>query len=138
MASILLSIHPNYAEAILAGTKRWEYRRRGPRFKVRLARLYLYATTPVSMIIGEAGSWIWADTPEYVWYHTMDGAGISKDDFFDYAKGYEEIAVFEIMPESLKRYERARPLRDFGVVRPPQSWRYIDVSRSPIFAEVTR
>jgi len=46
----LLSIHPRYAEAILSGKKRVEFRRRGP--SSATSHVIVYATAPVSKVVG--------------------------------------------------------------------------------------
>jgi predicted transcriptional regulator len=135
MKSILMSIRPQYAQAILDGTKLFEYRRRGPVWSVMGARLFLYATAPVSAVIGEAGAVIWHASPEIIWQHTKHAAGIAEQDFFLYFIACEIGDVFEIV--YTKRYAHPKPLSDFGVSRPPQSWRYLDMPDAPMFAEVT-
>ncbi len=49
--NVLLSIKPKYAEAIIAGKKLFEFRR--SIFKQNdIDRVYLYATNPVSKVVG--------------------------------------------------------------------------------------
>lgn len=49
----LVSIHPRFARLILSGEKKCEYRRRLPAKPI--SGIVIYATSPVSRIIGEAG-----------------------------------------------------------------------------------
>src|SRR5947209_12531384 len=51
--AIILSIRPQWAEAILGGRKRWEYRKIAPVMKEHY-RVVLYATANVRSIVGEA------------------------------------------------------------------------------------
>ena len=51
-ATILLTILPQWAEAILGGRKAWEYRRAAPRVDCR-ARIILYASGSTRAIVGE-------------------------------------------------------------------------------------
>lgn len=50
--TILLSIHPQWAEAILNGTKKWEYRRISPKLCEGF-RVVLYASGKSHAIVGE-------------------------------------------------------------------------------------
>ncbi len=49
---ILLNIQPNFADYIIDGTKKWEYRRRAPKIKED-TRMLLYASGNVQAIVGE-------------------------------------------------------------------------------------
>ena len=131
MKSIMLSIHPQYAQAIMDSTKQFEYRRRGPVWSVFGARLVLYATAPVSAVVGEAGAIIWHNTPEVIWQHTQYAAGIPEADFYAYFLGCEFGTVFEIV--STKLYQSLRPLSDWGVLRPPQSWQYVGIDDASLW-----
>ena len=53
MPSILLSIKPEYAEKILSGEKRYEFRRK--LCKREIDKIYIYATRPVQKVIADAG-----------------------------------------------------------------------------------
>ena len=48
--NVLMSIKPSYAEMILNGIKRYEFRKRG--FKKQIDKIFIYSTKPVSKIIG--------------------------------------------------------------------------------------
>ena len=48
---IVLAIHPEYADAILEGSKSFEIRRRCPDLPPGTL-VYLYATSPISEIVG--------------------------------------------------------------------------------------
>jgi predicted transcriptional regulator len=50
MKTILLSIKPEYANKILLGTKKYEYRTRVP--KSQISGIFIYSTSPVKKIIG--------------------------------------------------------------------------------------
>lgn len=53
MAVILLSIKPEYAEKIFAGTKKYEYRRHIASEKVE--KIIVYSTAPVKQVIRRSG-----------------------------------------------------------------------------------
>jgi hypothetical protein len=50
-ADAIISIHPGYADAILAGTKTIELRRRVPKLTTG-SQLWIYATRPTGAVIG--------------------------------------------------------------------------------------
>ena len=126
MKPIMLSIKPKYAQAILLGKKNWEFRRNtGHEFKHN-NRIYLYATAPISKVVGyfEIG-FIWHGGVEKVWKEVtgtlFSDPGITEDELKAYAKyGYvEAIKVFD--PVSIKPL----PLSAFGIKSAPQSYAYI-------------
>ena len=52
MSAMLLSIKPQYAEMIIEGTKRYEFRTRKCRDDIK--KIIFYATAPKSQVVGEA------------------------------------------------------------------------------------
>jgi predicted transcriptional regulator len=86
----IISIRPNYAEAILSGSKTIELRRRIPIIEVG-TRLWIYATRPIGAVIGSAViDGIVRDTPEALWNKFADSAGIGRADFDAYFEGARE------------------------------------------------
>jgi predicted transcriptional regulator len=113
-----------FAESILDGTKRYEYRKLAFR-EPGVTRVLLYASSPVQMIIGEAevGEVI-CDTPEAVWRRTHGEAGICEREFLDYFSGRER--AYAIRIKSSKRYERPLdPRQLMPGFRAPQSFAYV-------------
>jgi len=82
----LMSIHPEYAEKLLSGSKRVEFRRAGP--KERVDRLLVYATRPIGALVGilEIVKSIRA-TPLELWREFGPVGGIEKKAFFTYFSG---------------------------------------------------
>lgn len=119
---MLLSIRPEYAEAIFCGDKRYEFRKVGFRRPVDV--VVVYVTSPVSRVVGEFDvDDIISDTVEGLWRRTRDGAGIDRDSFFKYFAGRP--IGYAIVVGSVRRYAQALRLpADFGI-RPPQSFVYI-------------
>ena len=79
----LLSIRPQYAEAILAGRKRYEFRR--TIFRRAVDIVVIYATVPTKRLVAEfvvAG--IIAKPVEDLWRATRKYAGIDRQAFFRY------------------------------------------------------
>lgn len=118
-----MSIHPAYADEILRGNKRVEFRKRP--VSPDVTHVMIYATAPVSAVIG-AFTVAGQETmePESLWcrFHTV--AGITRRRFFDYFNGRSTgtgIMVNEVLkPEAPLSLDR-----DLGVNRPPQSYQYL-------------
>lgn len=122
---ILLSIKPEYAEKILNGTKRFEYRR--VIFKRRDVRsVVIYATKPVGKVVGEfqVGGLL-TENPRSLWASTKQHAGITKQFFMSYFDNRNQ--AFAIRVAKPTRYEQPLPLDHFVQNGPaPQSFRYLE------------
>ncbi len=94
--NVLLSVRPRYADAIMRGEKRFEFRR--SLFKHRdVERVFIYATSPVKRIIGSFSiKAILHERPQDLWKVTKASAGICKEDFFEYFKRVEKGYAIEI------------------------------------------
>lgn len=83
----IISIRPNFAEAILSGSKTVELRRRIPPIEVG-TRLWIYATRPISAVVGSAVvDRIIRGTPDGVWAACAGEAAIERADFDAYFDG---------------------------------------------------
>jgi type I restriction enzyme S subunit len=82
--NVILSIKPKYVESIVNGQKQFEFRR--SIFKDRsVERVYIYATSPVMMIIGYfIIKDIFEKSPENLWTEFQAHAGIDEGEFFEY------------------------------------------------------
>lgn len=121
---VLLSIKPEFAEKILRGEKKYEFRKIGFRDK-RVRIVVIYATQPIGKIIGEfeIGNII-QDHPEKIWEQTTNFSGISECFFREYF-GTREVG-YAIQVKKAKRYKK--PIELTTVVphgKPPQSFFYI-------------
>jgi predicted transcriptional regulator len=86
----IISIHPEFANAIIAGTKTVELRRRIPPIKID-TRLWIYATQPIGAVIGTATiEAIVRGTPEFIWDWCADRADVSRAEFDRYFSGTSE------------------------------------------------
>lgn len=119
----LMSIHPTYADEIMSGTKRVEFRKRPVGEDV--THVMIYATAPISAVIGAftIGGQETMD-PESLWsrFHTV--AGITKRRFFAYFSG-RATGTGIVVDEVLKPDAPLNLSRDLGVSRPPQSYQYL-------------
>lgn len=122
--SVLLSIKPEFAEKILTGEKRFEFRRVVPKRSVE--RVVVYASSPVCRLVGEfTVRRVVSARPAALWRLTRSHAGIPKHYFTAYFKGRSEAHAFEI--DSVLRYnEPIDPKVLRRGFRPPQSFLYLD------------
>lgn len=120
---VLLSIKPEFAEKILNGSKRYEFRKQG--FSKPVDTVILYATKPVGKIVGEFKlKAVHEGTPEQIWNLTAEFSGISKSFFDAYYQGRSKAYALET--EKAVRYAAPLEPKEFmvGFVA-PQSYRYI-------------
>jgi predicted transcriptional regulator len=120
---VLLSIKPEYAEKIFAGTKKYEFRRtifKNPDVKT----VVVYASSPVQKVIGEfeIDSIIFTDI-ENLWKLTEQSSDTGKSFFFQYYKGKEKGYAIKI--GKTNRYETPLDLKRDFKLSPPQSFVYI-------------
>jgi predicted transcriptional regulator len=115
---VLMSIRPEYAEAILSGKKTFELRRRRPSFAVG-SRVVVYSSSPDQRLLGtfEAGS-VHEASPDEIWQMVSKRAGIDRDAFDAYFSGCENAYAIEV--RSPQRLD-PKPLR----FRPPQSYLFL-------------
>ncbi|WP_159281486.1 ASCH domain-containing protein [Rahnella variigena] len=121
---VLLSIKPEFAERILDGEKRFEFRKSIFR-KENIDTVVIYATMPVGKVIGEfeIGEII-SSEPCELWKTTKKYAGISRG-FFDSYFSERDIG-FAIGVKNPIRYDTPLHLDDYlPGATPPQSFRYV-------------
>lgn len=89
-ADAIISIHPNYADAILAGTKTIELRRRIPEL-LSGTQLWIYATRPTGAVVGRVMiRSVTRAHPTTIWKKHGDGAGVDHASFKAYFNGAQE------------------------------------------------
>lgn len=120
----LMSIHPEFAEAILSGRKTVEFRKRP--IGEDVTHVIVYATAPTAAVVGAftvAGQA--TDDPRNLWRAYSEVAGISQDRFFAYFAGRPTGTGIHVGQVLISR----SPLglsEGLGVARPPQSYQYVD------------
>ena len=120
---VLLSIHPEYANAILDGSKKFEFRR--VIFKHPVSEIVVYATQPVGRVLGSFTiADILMDAPKDIWRKTSKQGGVSKEKFEEY---FENRALaFAIKISSPTRFLTPQPLSRYVTSNvAPQSFCYI-------------
>ncbi len=89
-AEALISIHPAYADAILAGKKTIELRRRIPELASG-TRLWIYATRPTAAVVGFVTiQEVARGHPKTIWKKHRNGTGVDHASFRAYFNGAEE------------------------------------------------
>ena len=123
MATILLSIKPEYANKIFNGQKRYEYRKRIPQKEV--SKLIVYSSAPEQAIIGEVEvTKILKMKPSPLWNETKENAGICRSKYRKYFNGCTTAYAFAL--GSFKKYSMPKSLADFNIHSAPQSFIYLD------------
>ena len=120
---VLLSIHPEFADAIFDGHKHYEFRR--VLFKEDVDEVVVYATMPVARVIGSFKiADIYEDAPKAMWTKTKAVAGVTKQKFDTYFK--DRTIAFAIKVGDPVRFAVPQPLSKYLVSNtPPQSFCYI-------------
>jgi predicted transcriptional regulator len=116
----LLSIRPHFAEAIFAGAKVVEFRRR--RLPEDISRLILYETYPHQRVTGECrvlGQEVSA--PDAIWEWARFHGALSEAEFVKYFSG--SAYAVAIVVGHVRRWDSPRTLAQIGVTSPPQSWK---------------
>lgn len=120
--NVILSIKPEFVEKIFSGEKRYEYRK--VLFKQKVDTVYIYASRPISKIVGEFKiEEIICDTPENIWKLTKEQSGVTKKFFDKYYKGKEKGVALKI--KEYKEYEEGlNPESLITNFKVPQSFIY--------------
>ena len=128
--NVLLSVKPKYAEEILSGRKKYEFRRSVFK-KQNIERVYIYSSSPVSRIVATFEiEQILKGSPETIWKLCNKYAGISKNDFFDYFKNSDVAYAIKIgnVDSFLNPINPHHIIEDF---KPPQSFYYVPLNFLP-------
>lgn len=122
--NVLLSIKPKYANAILAGEKKVEFRKLT--FKQKIERVYIYSSSPEQRITGYFTiENIVSDTPEELWRRFKEVGSISESDFFEYFANKE--VGYSIRIKSFNKFKKSiDPKEVFKNFVAPQSYMYCD------------
>ena len=125
---VFLPIKPIYAQRLMEGSKRFEFRRRP--FSSDVTHIVVYASSPYKRILGivEVDS-IKAGSASAIWKKTKESAGIDRQEFFSYFAGASTAYAIAIKPsKTLKFANHVSPKEieeDFVV---PQSFKYLEAS----------
>lgn len=127
--TLLLSLRPRFADAILARTKTTEIRRR-PVNAAPGTPIILYASSPVMAVVGTArlaGVDLYA--PGTAWRKYWRTFGLTRAEYDAYLDGSTVAYLLRLQHvHSLNEPLPLRHLRKDGPFQPPQSFRYIAAS----------
>ena len=117
-----MSIKPEFVEKIFSGEKQYEYRK--ILFKQKVDTVYIYASRPISKIVGEFKiEKIINDTPANIWNQTKEHSGVTKSFFQKYYAGKDKGVALKI--KECKKYKKAvEPKVIIPNFRVPQSFIY--------------
>lgn len=122
---ILLSIKPEYAEKILSGRKRYEFRRRLHK-NTSVKTVVIYATMPVGKVVGEFTiERIHSKKPNEIWNLTKEHSGITREFFSEYFQDRDLAHAIEV--SAVRRFKKPRSIGDYlksGIA--PQSYAYVE------------
>jgi predicted transcriptional regulator len=120
---VLLSIKPEFADQILNGSKRFEYRKAAFKYNAK-TRVLIYATMPIGKIIGEfAVDQVLKASPEELWNDTHHHSGISRERFLSYFEGRAFGVAIGV--KKARKYAKPVELSSLTDGVAPQSFRYI-------------
>ena len=122
---VLLSVKPQFAEAILTGRKTFEFRRALFR-RPDIDTVVLYASSPTCKVVGEFTiAEVLSLALDALWKTTRHGGGIDRDYFDRYFEGLAEGYALKV--KRARRYRSPLCLReDLGILHPPQSFCYLE------------
>ena len=122
MCKLLMSINPQHVDNILAGTKRFEFRK--TKCKENINAILIYSTAPVMKIVAEVEViGILEGSPQSVWNRTSLDAGIDKTFFDKYYEGKQTAVAYAL--GHITKYRKPLCLSDLGVKAAPQSYVYL-------------
>src|SRR5690554_525747 len=124
LTSVILSIKPIYANAIMAGEKKVEFRKKI--FKRQVGKIFVYSSSPEKKIIGFFTiSEIIEDKPDKLWKKFGKIGIIGKSDFFEYYKDSE--TGFSIIIKEVQKFKKGiDPADFFENFCAPQSFLYLE------------
>lgn len=124
MCKILMSINPIYADKILSGVKKYEYRKVKAK-KDKVNKIVIYATYPIMKVVGEVEvKDILEETPEKLWNVTKEYSGVTKQFYDNYFNKSSKAIAYKL--GKIEKYDEPKKLEDVGVKCVPQSFLYLD------------
>ena len=129
-STLLMSIRPEYADLIFAGTKKVELRRVKPRVQEG-EWILVYVSTPVQALMASAQvGGVIESTPASLWKRFRDEVGVTRRQFDEYYEGTLTafgivLSAVELLPKPINLSRLRQRWPDF---HPPQCYRYVDNS----------
>lgn len=124
MCKILMPINPEYVDEILAGRKKYEYRKIKAK-RTNIDKMIIYSTFPVMKVVAEVEiKGILQENPEQLWELTKNYSGVTKEFYNQYYKNKNIAIAYEL--GKIVKYEKPKDLIDIGINYIPQSFVYMD------------
>ena len=124
MCEILMPINPEYVDEILAGRKKYEYRKIKAK-RTNIDKMIIYSTSPVMKVVAEVEiKGILQENPEQLWELTKNYSGVTKEFYNQYYKNKNIAIAYEL--GKIVKYEKPKDLIDIGINYIPQSFVYMD------------
>lgn len=123
--NVLLSIKPIYAEKIITGQKKYEFRKSIFKESSHVEKAFIYSSSPMKKIIGyfEVGEII-SKHPKKLWDKYHEFAGIDEKPFFEYYKNKDK--GFAITIQNFQEFNPPiDPFIEFDNFKAPQSYYYV-------------
>lgn len=120
---VFMPIKPEFADRILDGSKKYEFRKVA--ISAEVTHMVVYASSPIQRIIGivEIGP-VHQGSPTSTWEMTKSHAGISRNDFRRYFSGKSQAFAIEINRVFKLQRQLSPKLIEEGF-RIPQSFSYV-------------
>lgn len=120
--ALLLPIKPQYVELILAGKKKYEYRKKLPTKPV--CKIIIYVTQPICQVVGEVEVIdVMKMDKQTLWESTKANGGVSKSEFDNYFKNNEQGCAFQL--GKVTTYPIGKTLKELGINYIVQNWVYL-------------
>ena len=124
MCRILMPINPEYVDEILAGRKKYEYRKIKAK-RNNIDKIIIYSTSPIMKVVAEVDiKEILEEEPEKLWEMTKNESGITKEFYNKYYKNKNTAIAYKL--GTIKDYDKPKNLNDIGINYVPQSFVYLD------------
>ncbi len=124
--NVILSIRPNFCQAIFNGGKVYEYRKKVFK-RTDIDRVYIYATKPICGILGYFSiAAMIENSPNNVWQISHKDSGINKEYFDAYFKNCDEANAIMI-GEVVKLDTPIDPKKVIPNFHAPQNYMYVDL-----------
>ena len=136
-SDVIISIRPNFAEAIFSGVKTIELRRRVPQLPIG-TKLWIYATKPTGAVLGYAMvDGVVSGSLDEIWAVSIERAGVSRAAFDAYFAGLEKGVALILshvrqgQPVTIAALKIIRPR-----FHPPQTTARISESEASLLDEI--
>ena len=120
---VLMSIKPKFSKKILDGTKTFELRKKI--FKEKIEKVIIYESSPTKKVVGEfIIDKIISDTPQNIYSNYKECLGIAEKEYFEYFKDTNIAHAIKI--KKVIKYDKELTLKDFNIIKAPQSYQYME------------